>query len=70
MEKDFQIKLNNKIEEFNIVKEQKDIHIRESTDMITKLVGENEEMKKEIAKSKSNENQLKIQKEKVEKKLS
>ena len=38
--------------------------------MITKLVGENEELKKEMAKSKSNENQLKMQKEKIEKKLS
>lgn len=70
MEKDFQMRLNNKIEEFNIVREQKDIHIKESTDIITKLVGENEEFKKEIAKSKSNENQLKMQKEKIEKKLS
>lgn len=70
MEKDFQMRLNNKMEQFNIVREQKDIHIKESTDVITKLVGEIEEFKKETAKSKSNENQLKMQKEKIEKKLS
>jgi hypothetical protein len=42
LEKEHMNKINNKIEEFNIIKEQKDILIRETTDSLSKIMAESE----------------------------
>lgn len=41
MEKEHLNKANNKIEEFNIIREQKDILIKETTDTLGKIMAEN-----------------------------
>jgi hypothetical protein len=52
-----------------MVKEQKDIHLKEITEIMAKTTAENDELKKDLAKSKNGEGQAKLQKEKIEKKL-
>lgn len=41
MEKEHLNKVNNKIEEFNIIREQKDILIKDTTDTLSKIMAEN-----------------------------
>ena len=59
-------KVNNKLEQFNIVKGQKDQLIRDLSDSLKAKVQENQSLLLGINKLKQVEGTLKIQKEKIE----
>lgn len=60
------MKINNKLEEFNIVKDQKDQMIRDLSESLKAKVQENESLLQGINKLKQAEGQLKVQKDKIE----
>ena len=63
------MKINNELEEFNIVKEQKDQFIRDLSDSLKAKVQENESLLQGMNKLKLAEGQLKVQKDKIESKF-